>query len=286
MGDIVWLASYPKSGNTWLRVMLTNYLCDRDGPADINQLYGGPEAGFRGLFDEVVELPSSDLTVEEIERYRPQLYDRIASESDQTLYVKIHDACIRTSDGNWLVSGGTKSALYIVRNPFDTAISFSYYKNVPVDEIIENMADETFSIGKKPDGLVTHLRLALRSWSGHVCSWLDQNEFPVHLMRYEDMHLDPLDTFGKAFEFAGLTIDQKKLRRAVQFSHFSILQEQETLHGFKERWRNSAASFFRKGEAGAWRSILTTAQVNRIIQHHSTVMQRLGYMSSSGEITC
>jgi aryl sulfotransferase len=286
VSGIVWLASYPKSGNTWVRMILTNYLSNKNEPAHINHLYGGAEAGYRGLFDEVVELPSSDLTREEIEAYRPQLYARLAAESDDILFIKIHDACIRTNAGQLLVSDTTKAALYIVRNPFDTAISFSYHLNVSIDQIIENMADETFSIGEKSDGLLNHLRLKLLSWSGHVRSWLDQNAFPAFLMRYEDMHSNPDQTFGDALRFAGLNIDNDRLNRAIQFSKFSALQEQERTDGFKERWRYSSGAFFRKGEAGAWRSILTRAQVNRIIESHSIIMTRLGYLSASGEILC
>jgi aryl sulfotransferase len=65
---IIWLASYPKSGNTWLRVFLTNYLRDGDQPADLNDLDGGPIASARLAFEEAVGVEASDLTQAEIER--------------------------------------------------------------------------------------------------------------------------------------------------------------------------------------------------------------------------
>ena len=93
--SIVWLASYPKSGNTWLRAVLTNYLRDGDASASINELIGGWMLG-RGLFDETVGLPSSDLTPGEVLRLRPLFYELVAPELPHPWFVKVHDACLRT----------------------------------------------------------------------------------------------------------------------------------------------------------------------------------------------
>ncbi|HJX72016.1 MAG TPA: hypothetical protein VJ346_08695, partial [Bacteroidales bacterium] len=68
---IVWLASYPKSGNTWFRIFLTNLLNHTNEPVDINNLYPSTIASSRSLFDEATGLESSDLTLDEIELLRP-----------------------------------------------------------------------------------------------------------------------------------------------------------------------------------------------------------------------
>ena len=69
MGKIIWLASYPRSGNTWLRVFVGNYLSDRDRPININKIEIRA-AYYRAIFDEIVGVEASDLTFDEIERYR------------------------------------------------------------------------------------------------------------------------------------------------------------------------------------------------------------------------
>ena len=66
--NIIWLASYPKSGNTWFRIFLTNLLQKHTSPANINELTGGPIASSRQLFDELTGIDSSDLTFDEIEK--------------------------------------------------------------------------------------------------------------------------------------------------------------------------------------------------------------------------
>ena len=81
MGKIIWLASYPKSGNTWMRILLTNYLRNANMPANINNLDGGPIASARQVFDDNVGIEASDLTQDEIERYRPYVYEMMSEQA-------------------------------------------------------------------------------------------------------------------------------------------------------------------------------------------------------------
>ena len=78
---MVWLASYPKSGNTWLRALLTNYLLDGGGPASINALIGSWIANRRDLFHRYTGVPSSDLSGEEVLRLRSLFHERLAADS-------------------------------------------------------------------------------------------------------------------------------------------------------------------------------------------------------------
>jgi aryl sulfotransferase len=287
VGKIIWLASYPKSGNTWMRAVLTNYLRNTHQPVDINELDGGPVAGARDLFDEQVGLESSDLTPEEILAHRPQVYESLAADATSTLFLKIHDACLQLPNNQWLVSAqATQGAVYILRNPFDVAISFAHHNNISIEKTIKNMANPDYSLGERLGHLDLQMRQPVLTWSGHVCSWIDQKVFPVHAIRYEDMHRDPGTTFRAAFQFMGFEEEPDRLNRALKFSNFKLLQEQEQAHGFNERSSRSELAFFRRGEAGSWRSVLTTEQVDQIVNAHAEVMRRFGYLSETGEILC
>ncbi len=101
---IVWLASYPKSGNTWFRVFLSNLLNKSDQPADINNLYTTPIASSRELFDEATGLSSSELTSEEIDLLRPHVYEFISRTSSELQYQKVHDAWQITKSGEPMFS--------------------------------------------------------------------------------------------------------------------------------------------------------------------------------------
>jgi len=96
---IIWLASYPKSGNIWLWIFLTNLRRDGEEPVNINELDGGPIASARALFDEATGIESSDLTPEEIDRLRPGVYEQLATGANETLFLKVHDAYTYTTDG-------------------------------------------------------------------------------------------------------------------------------------------------------------------------------------------
>jgi hypothetical protein len=132
----------------------------------------------------------------------------------------------------------------------------------PLDDTISEMGDEKMELAEPSDRLHSQLRQRLLSWSQHALSWLDQRELPVHLMRFEDMRENPVETFGEAVRFLGLDYDTDRVRRAVSFSSFEILRAQELKNGFKEKPAQSDR-FFRSGQAGEWRGKLTNEQVGR-----------------------
>src|SRR5437762_11601608 len=111
MSQIVWLASYPKSGNTWLRAFLVNFQADSGQPADIHALQFGQNAAFREPLDLALGIESSDMTAEEIERYRPQAYRSTVANRSETLFLKIHDAYTSTAGEPLVPADVTCSAI-------------------------------------------------------------------------------------------------------------------------------------------------------------------------------
>ena len=278
-GGIVWLASYPKSGNTWLRIFLTNYLRDGDQPADINDLDGGPIASARLVFDEFVGVEASDLTPDEIERYRPGVYQQIANNSQELIFLKVHDAYTRNSDGEPLFpKEATRGVIYLIRNPFDVAVSFAHHTGHTVNEMIPRMCKEDFAFASRNSSLNEQLGQKLLSWSGHVLSWVDEPDLNVHVVRYEDMLADGKATFTAVLQFSGLEVDEARLAKAIRFSSFNQLQTQEQTQGFRER-SPRAQAFFRQGKTGGWRQVLSQAHVDKLIETHREVMRRFGYLA-------
>ena len=284
MNGIIWLASYPKSGNTWFRIFLTNLLRDSDTPANINELESTPIASARGIFDQHIGFEASDLSADEIDRLRPELYCYLAEEQQEPLFMKIHDAYTLVADNLPLIpEAATGGALYFIRNPLDVAVSFAHHNGTDYDTAIANLAYDAFTFCGKPKRLHKQLRQKLLTWSNHVLTWADTAPFPVCLLRYEDMKIQPLETFSRAVRFARLPHDEEQIKKALAFSTFEVVQQQEEAEGFQEK---SAVStrFFRKGESGSWRKELTEAQVQRIVADHREVMQRFGYLDKDGEI--
>jgi hypothetical protein len=284
MSGIVWLASYPKSGNTWVRILLTNYLRDAQAPADIQDLEIGPIASARSMFDEAVGVAASDLTPAQVERYRPQVYEQLAAESPETLFLKIHDAFTRTAEGVPTVTPrATAGVLYLVRNPLDVAVSFAFHCGVTPAAMVARMNDPGFTFSSAAGHLHQQLAQRLLTWSGHARSWLDEAGLPVHLVRYEDLARAPLATFSEMLAFVGLDPEPVRVARAIGFSSFETLRAQEASHGFNET-PVTAERFFRKGRVGDWRNHLTEDQAQRIVADHGAMMRRFGYLTNAGEI--
>lgn len=284
MSGIIWLASYPKSGNTWFRVFLTNLRGNGKGPAHINELDSIPIASARGIFDDVAGVESSDLTTEEIERLRPEIYEHIAANSDDTLFMKVHDAYTYVDSATPLFPEKvTLGSIYLIRNPLDVVVSFAHHSGWDYDTAISTMADENYAFCSKAGRLHNQLRQRLLSWSGHVVSWVEAPGFPVCVLRYEDMKQNPVETFEKAVRFSGLEFERKQILRALDLSRFDELQRQENVNGFREKGPHCKA-FFRKGEIGSWREELSEKQVDRVINDHRMVMRRFGYLGRDGEI--
>jgi hypothetical protein len=276
---IVWLASYPKSGNTWLRVLLTNYLRNADAPADINKLEGGPIASARMWFDEWAGVQASALSDEVVERLRPEVYRCMARESPDTLYMKVHDAWGRTDRGEALFPPDvTARVVYILRNPLDLAASCAHHYGSGLEESVRLLCDPHYVTSRSLGGLADQLRQRLRCWSGHVSSWLDESGLPVHVVRYEDLRADPVSVFGGVLRFCGLTHDEERLRKAVAFSDFEELQRQEQAAGFRERSMKAPGPFFRRGEVGAWKEELPPELAQAVIAAHAPTMRRFGYL--------
>lgn len=283
---IVWLASFPKSGNTWFRIFLQHLVSGPDAPVKLQGL-STSIASARGVFDEHSGLDSSDLSHEEIDFYRPRVYERMVAKSKTfPMFMKTHDAWTRLPNGKPVLSAkATAGAICLVRNPLDVAVSFAYHGgHENFDNSIEMMGSREnghFCHGRKR--LQNQLRQLMFGWSGYIESWLDA-EVPIHVIRYEDMKATPTETFSGAVEFAGLKHTREEVEAALEKSKFENLKKKEEEEGFREKQPNCKA-FFRKGTVGSWRENLTDEQRDRVINDHRVMMEKFGYIDENGELT-
>ncbi len=273
MGKIVWLASYPKSGNTWLRAFLHNLLRDPKEGYDINRITDftiGESAV--GWYQPFVGRPSGDWTVEEVAKIRRQVHEAMTRVYPDNVFVKTHNALTADRHGPMVTLELTAGAIYIARNPLDVAISYSHHLGKSIDHTISVLNNP----GSGTPNTRTNVYQLLTSWSGHVTSWTRRPHRGLHVIRYEDMLAEPERTFGSVTAFLGLKPPRPRLMRAIERSSFEELRKREEAQGFNERSRY-AKHFFREGRAGQWREVLTQAQVKRIVDAHRSVMQRFGY---------
>lgn len=277
MSCFIWLASYPKSGNTWVRAFLTSLR--QDGrPVNINQLDFAQQPSARAIMDEMLGISTSELSNEEILQARPAALAAYAATQKGTQICKIHEAWLKNNAGQpYFPSELTAASVYIVRDPRDVAISFAHHLGCSIDHIIGRMANPDDALSRSNGWITLNTIQPLLTWSQHVESWLDLATPSPLLVRYEDMLANPLEQGSRIARHVGMEKPQAICEQAVRSSGFKELYKQEHSEGFSEA-RSPDRPFFRSGRAGGWKEKLSSAQISRIEQAHGAVMTRLGYL--------
>jgi len=280
MHGILWLASYPKSGNTWTRNFLHNLfniLEGRDGgdSYDINKMN---EFTFWEIsakpYAQLLGKPVTEATREEIAAIRPKVQAMIAESTDGLAMIKTHH-CLVMDRGNPVINTAfTAGAVYIVRNPLDVVISFANHLSKSIDETIDTMASRDVETGMDENSIYE----IYGSWSQHVESWTRKPHHTIYVMRYEDMLADPVNVFGDLATHLLLRPRADQLGLAIERSSFETLKKQEEESGFKEK-PDKAERFFRSGKSGEWQDRLTRRQVREIVRVHHEQMARFGYLT-------
>jgi sulfotransferase family protein len=273
MKSIVWLASYPKSGNTWLRVFLANYVYNTEKPLPINQIHrvgigDSNSKAYRMVTKEVLD-PGNPA---QGARIRPDVLRAIVNNKADINLVKTHCENAIAYGVKLIPPELTRSAVYIMRNPLDMIVSYASHYGLTIDDAIHG-------IGRKDNSLLgggENVYQFLGTWSNHVVGWSKARKFPVLMLRYEDMLKDPYDAFDRVVDHIGLPKDRDRLERSIRFSDFKQLQKQESETQFVENSDNQER-FFRSGKADQWKSELTDDQVAQVLRDHGTVMKKFGY---------
>ena len=276
MGGIIWIASYPRSGNTWVRAFLHNLLRNPDKPADIDKLDRFAHAdGQKDWYEKVSGRPVAELGADDIAALRPEVHKRMTESFPDSVFVKTHSLLGEHHGVPLITMEYTTGALYIVRNPLDVAVSLTHHLGSTVDQAIELMAAPQG--GSSADS--HNIEQFFGSWSLNVNSWTRAPNPSLRVIRYEDLLTKPMTAFKGMAEFLGLDPPRERLTRAIEFSSFDTLREQEQRHGFREG-STFAEAFFRSGTAGQWRKILSAAQVDAVLGAHRETMERFGYVPS------
>lgn len=273
---LIWLASYPKSGNTWLRSFLAAYLHPEQA-FDINAL-DAPIASARVLLDDCLGVELSDLPPEQVQNLLPLAYQAWAAEAHPfRRLVKTHDAFRLTPDGVLVFPPAvTQGVVHIVRDPRDVVVSLAHHNGCDLEVAITQLNNPHVWLARSKSRATGQIPQHTQDWSGHARSWLDA-PFPRLLLRYEAMKAEPEVQFAAVVRFCELPFDATRLQQALAATAFTKLQAQEATQGFRERPARASAAFFRSGQSGGWRTALNAAQAERIVVAHAEMMQRLGY---------
>ncbi len=271
---IIWLASYPKSGNTWLRAFLANYLMGGSEAIPINDLgrIGFGDSSWPAYRDAAGRDPNL-MAIADLLRIRRQVLETIADNGADINLVKTHHARTRIK-GHWLIPADlTRTAIYLVRNPLDMVVSYADHWGTTQEFAARHIALPTNGIPASKKTVAQYLG----NWSEHVRSWEKAENYRALILRYEDLLADPEGSFTKIVRHVGAPVEPDALRLSLQFSSFNALSAQEAETGFDERGPKQSR-FFRRGGAGNWQEELDPELADKIRKDHGAVMKQYGYL--------
>jgi len=256
-----WLASYPKSGNTWVRLFLANYLRDEgDDPVNINDVSNGPLALQCCATDAYEAACGFVPKGEEAQLKARPLVQKFLNTLGENTPIKTHSENAAFQGIPFIDHQYTKSAIYIIRSPIDIIPSHANHFSVSYEEAFEQICEPARSL-LVPDGVHT----MVSSWDNHVNSWKDYANF----VRYEDFP-DAFQVVLNTLEIPseGLDFDQ-----AVADCDIERLKLQEAALGFGEQRGDDP--FFSGG-----RMPISDDLKSRVIEKFYPLMKEFGYVST------
>ena len=274
MGNIVWLASYPKSGNTWVRMLLLNLFSGAKEPAslaDVSRMSTGDTV--MRWYRDVDDRPPGSWTTDDVAKLRLKVQRHLAGSRDDSIFVKTHAALMPMCGQPAFDMSVSAGAIYIVRNPLDIVASYARHAGLDHDATITLMSTPGHML-PRTDDLAEFVQ---GGWSQNVASWTAQPSPAIHIVRYEDLIDDTEATFAAVCRFLTLDVTPESLARAAAHSRIDVLRRLEDEGGFQERTK-SQARFFGDGRSGGWRDVLSDDQAARLVDRHRAQMARFGYV--------
>jgi hypothetical protein len=284
-----YLASYPKSGNTWCRVFITELqrlaALSQPEQLDLNHdIQTGTIASSRHWLDDQLGINSCDLSFTELDPLRGRAGESALVYAEGERFHKVHDAFVSPdSKGRPVVNTkGCQGALYILRHPEDVVVSLSHFFSWELERCVESLVtDHAALVASELQG-ANQVRQHMGRWDQHVKSWLEQKQLPVLAIRYEDMLAKGLETFTSLAQFLDLPDDQDLIKTAIANTSIDRLKKMEDeVGGFVEKPKG-CERFFRSGRTGEGVEQLTLEQRERLASALKSAMDRFGYDGPKG----
>jgi len=281
---IIWIASYPKSGNTWVRGLLSSYLYSDDGSFNFNLLKKIQQFPDKNHFEYFIK-DFSD--IKKISNYWIAAQDRInLFNENKTTFFKTHSALCTFDNNLFTNKNNTQAVIYVVRDPRNVITSISNYYSMSIEEsysfiINKNKIISKAEWGDKNFGIST----VLGSWALHYKSWEQIKFAPILIIKYEDLIKDTKNSLIEIINFLNkfmyIKIDNQKIVNTVESCSFDNLAKREKAEGFFEAaWskKKEKINFFHLGKKNDWKNLLSEEIENKIRTTFHKEMKELNYI--------
>jgi hypothetical protein len=279
---IIWIASYPKSGNTWLRALLASYYFTNEGSFSLS------------LLDKIDNFPSDKFfkeyndqfsKVEDTSKYWLEEQEKI-NKKNKITFLKTHSAICKINGNSFTNKENSIGAIYIVRDPRNVITSISNHYQISIEDAFQFMKDEKRGIINKKDGRYLGFQ-AVWSWSINQKTWVENNLFPVLIIKYEDLLNETYNTFRKVIEFinkisnSSKTFNKSKGKNSIKNTSFEKLQRMENDHGFAEamnkKGTNKKIKFFNLGQKNNYKNLLSQDLIIKMNEFYKEELIKFNY---------
>ena len=276
---IVWISSYPKSGNTWIRTFISTYYLSSNDKFDFKMLKNIWQFPHEKFFNKKINDINSAINNWDLAQNNINL-------KNELIFLKTHAALVKINNIPFTNNKNTLGAIYVVRDPRNIVTSLSNHYQLTFDESLEFMTNKKKFLMKKNDPSNFGNFTFLNSWSEHYKSWLHTKQFNLLFIKYEDLENDTFNTFKKIVEFLNKImkkkekIDSNRLIKIIEAVSFETLKKKENDEGFPEAVMNNEKqkiNFFYLGKENKWQNLLSPKQINTINNLFNHDLNKLGY---------
>ena len=287
---IFWIASYPKSGNTLLRAIISSLFFSKDGCFDFKILKHTTQFEMRKRLDVINEINKNDFLKIGDLKILSKYWQLLQSKKNLNInkgfgFVKSHSNLVSLFN-NWFTTPElTAGYIYVIRDPRDIAISWSKHSGLTLDKSIDFMIDYKSCIEWSrsnsilPENIIP--KTYLGSWDEHVLAWTENSfQVPHLILKYEDLVYKKeesinniIDFFKNSYQISFNNLNNK-ISNIITSTNFENLKSLEEKKGFEEA---SQGRFFRKGEKNQWKKTLDNIQIKKIEEKFKDFMNKYDY---------
>ena len=280
MKKIVWISSYPKSGNTFLRAMLSAFFYSKEGIFKQDYLKNISEFP-RDFFD----FKPKNNFLNEIKEYE-KIQKKISSVDKEVVFLKTHLANLVINEIFPTINKDfTVCSIYIVRDPRNVILSLKNHYNLDIKKSLGLLTNEKNFISMNNKDLSKGYTLTL-DWASNYLSWKNQKNISTIFVKFEDLVFEQGKTFkyilNELKKFINFEIDQKKIENVIKTTNFKYLRQLEEKEGFIENKimgiSDSKKFFFNKGPEQNFNKDLDPGILEEINKKYKDFLLELNYL--------
>jgi hypothetical protein len=278
---IIWIASYPKSGNTWVRSMISALLYSEDGVFNFDQLYKIPQYPHRDYFENFTD-KFDDLN--EMKKYWLLSQEKLNLEN-KNIFFKTHHMNCRIENYYFTNTKNTLATIYIVRDPRNIVSSISNHFSLSINDSKNYLLTPRILGGSNKNSSIKDARALLGTWSDHYRSWTSTNK-NLLILKYEDLINNPTNELDKIIvflkKFVDINTNDNKNTNILRTTSFKNLEKLENEGKFGEvafnKSKNQNVKFFNLGPQNKWQKILEKDIQKELEKNFKNEMEELGYL--------